>query len=40
MMMMATNMFYCSILILDLQGEIKTISEAMNAMEVDDEVAT
>jgi hypothetical protein len=27
-------------LISDLEGEIKTISEAMNAMEVDDEVAT
>jgi hypothetical protein len=39
-MMMATDIFYCSLLILDLEGEIKTISEAMNAMEVDNEVAT
>jgi hypothetical protein len=40
MMMATTDMFYCSLLISDLEGEIKTISEAMNAMEVDDEVAT
>ena len=39
-MMMATDIFYCSLLILDLEGEIKTISEAMKAMEVDNEGAT
>ena len=40
MMMMASDIFYCSLLISDLEGKIKTISEAMNAMEVDDKVAT
>jgi hypothetical protein len=39
MLMMATDMLYCSLLISDLECEIKTISKAMNAMEVDDEVA-
>jgi hypothetical protein len=40
MMMMATNIFCCSLLILGFECEIKTIIEAMNVMELDDDVGT
>jgi hypothetical protein len=39
-MMMATNMFCCSLLISDLECEIKTISEAMDDVELDDEATS
>ena len=40
MMMMVIDMFCCSLLVSDLECEIKTIAEVMNAMKVDDDVAT